>query len=539
MKRFVFSAVFILFLTAMLLPFSAAAEDVSPVDGWDACIQAFLSENNCPDGTVALGYYNTVTGEEHYFLGDCYMETGSIYKVPLNMVYAERIHNGEMSFDTPVFGIPYETQQKATLIRSDNYYATLLWQNLGSYMQFRDLIAPYMGVDPAAADPLYYENRFFTAQQVIHCLRVLYEEPDRFPGVIDCLLQAEPEDYFCFHEQRVPVAHKYGYINENGSFFVCDCGICYTEDPILIAMFTWDVHLPNNLLADYCTLMCDYTDSTRAERLAAEVLPDIAEPEAPSFVLPAPETAADTIPQHQEDASRPLSLPLLLFLCALSVFVFAAGIVFSFQKKMRFLSALLAALLVSAAAAACILGQTKGLLYTRTEGDPRETVEYFFDRITNSDWEQAFSCLSDYSSLGLENIPADPAEETLCKALHASYAYSLYGDCAVSGLKAIQQVRFTYLDLSSLSADLQAETLSTVQKLVEELPAAQIYDGQGGYREDFISHAYLAAVRTVLTDPGPYLHTVTLPLELHYTENGWKLSTSPALLTALSGGSVS
>ena len=136
-------------------------------------------------------------------------------------------------------------------------------------------------------------------------------------------------------------------------------------------------------------------------------------------------------------------------------------------------------------------------------------------------------------------MPEDPAEAVLQEALYASFAYSLAGDCTVSGLTAEQQVCFTYLDLSSLSGDLQAETVSSVQKLVEELPAGQIYEEQGGYREDFISLAYLSAVRTVLADPEPYLYTVTLPLELHYTENGWKLSSSPALLSALSGGPVS
>jgi hypothetical protein len=479
-----------------------------------------------------------VTGEEHYYRGDIYMETGSIYKVPLNMLYAERIYNGEMSFDTPVFGVPYETQQQATLIRSDNYYATLLWQNLGSYIQFRDLISPYMGVDPTTADPLYYENRYFTAQQVIHCLRVLYAEPERFPGVIDCLLQAEPEDYFCSHEQRVPVAHKYGYISENGSFFVCDCGICYTDDPILITMFTWDVHLPNNLLADYCTLMCDYADHIRAVRLSAGDVS--AAPELPSPAVPAkPEPEPETVPPFPKETGKQLSFPLLLFLGTLCICVFAAVLLLSLQKKARLLSALLAALLVLAATAACTLGQAKGLLFTRTEGDPQDTVTSFFDSILNNDWDTACSCLSDYSSLGLGRVPEDPAEAVLQEALYASFAYSLAGDCTVSGLTAEQQVCFTYLDLSSLSGDLQAETVSSVQKLVEELPAGQIYEEQGGYREDFISLAYLSAVRTVLADPEPYLYTVTLPLELHYTENGWKLSSSPALLSALSGGPVS
>ena len=61
---------------------------------WDEVIDQFLTEHNIDPEDVALGYRNTVTGEEHFLNGDTYLVAGSMYKVPLNMIYTEKIHNG-------------------------------------------------------------------------------------------------------------------------------------------------------------------------------------------------------------------------------------------------------------------------------------------------------------------------------------------------------------------------------------------------------------------------------------------------------------
>ena len=52
MKRSVLSLAFILFLTitAIFLPAPAYAEEADPLCDWDACVQAFLLENSCPEG---------------------------------------------------------------------------------------------------------------------------------------------------------------------------------------------------------------------------------------------------------------------------------------------------------------------------------------------------------------------------------------------------------------------------------------------------------------------------------------------------------
>ena len=207
------AAAVVLVRLAVLLP-CASAEGDARFDGktWEEVTDEFLNGYGAYEiGQIGIGYYNTVTGEEHYVNGDTFITVGSVYKVPLNMVYCERIANGEMTLSTPVFGIEYETLMRGTIIDSNNDFAYTLWNAIGSYRYYRQLIAPYMGEDPDTVDVTFYENNLFTAREMITCLRNLYENPDRFPYILDTMLEAEPTNYFRRDEHRYPIAHKYGF----------------------------------------------------------------------------------------------------------------------------------------------------------------------------------------------------------------------------------------------------------------------------------------------------------------------------------------
>ena len=65
----------------------------------------FLTAHNISEYTAAIGYYNTVTGEEYYYNADRYMDAASMYKVPLNMVVAERVAKGELDPDGEIAGV--------------------------------------------------------------------------------------------------------------------------------------------------------------------------------------------------------------------------------------------------------------------------------------------------------------------------------------------------------------------------------------------------------------------------------------------------
>ena len=557
LRKTVFFLAVILFISSFTvvagIP-SASAEEpaveeeaADEYDDWDSLIEAFLTENKCYNNkSVALGYYNTVTGEEHYYRGDIYMETGSIYKLPLNMLYAERIYNGEMDFDTKISGAYYRTLQQGSIIYSNNEYATLLWRNLGGYRHFRELITPYMGVDPDNVDPIYYKNRYFTAEQVIHCLRTLFEDQDRFPGVVDCLLAAEPSNYFNYHPQEYQIAHKYGYIKDSAGFSICDCGICYTDEPILITMFTSNVRHPNDLLADFCTLACDYAQQSYLKRQEAALAAEQQTTEVLPTEVEVPEPAPTPEPVFYDDDNENIadtgflsdghSVRLLIISGIAALAAAVLVIIMALKKKVSLFWGLLSVFFAFAAVCACITGQAEGTIYTRTEGDPQDTVFSYLDNYISGDYSATSEYTSDHSVIGFISESSDSDSARLLECLKKSYSYKLHGDCRIDGLEARQKIELTYLKLSDIKSDLLAKTNETAQEMVQTLPSGRIYDSDGNYLEEFIAAAYQQALDEVLSGCDKYYTTELIETTLSYSDKRWLLNMSSDLLSALCGG---
>ena len=295
------------FLAALCLisafPSAALASPAEDDGSWDKIIADFLDkyEDRNKSCSITLGYRNLVTGEEHFYKGGEYMVACSMYKVPLNMYFTEKVYNGEMDWDTEIGGVKYSDILEGSIVRSSNGKSELLINEIGTYNDYRRAICQYMGEDPDTVDAKYYENNFFTAEQMIFCLRTLYENQERFPGLIDRMLEAEPERFFNYHEQKYAVAHKYGYLSDPsyGKRYQNDCAIVYTDEPIAIVMFTDNSPDSDNALADYCTLMADYAQSHLKSAASASPKPTAApsaSPAAGASPAPSSEVPSSTTP---------------------------------------------------------------------------------------------------------------------------------------------------------------------------------------------------------------------------------------------------
>ena len=155
----------LLAVICLLLPLglsAAAEESESPeVEGderfagktWEQVIDEFLEQHYADADSVGLGYYNTVTGEEEYHNPDTYFVAASMFKVPLNMLYCEMVSNGEINWDTNIWGYSYEYLLEGTIIDSNNELAEKLWRAYGvgqnvPYRYYREQIAPYTSCPP-------------------------------------------------------------------------------------------------------------------------------------------------------------------------------------------------------------------------------------------------------------------------------------------------------------------------------------------------------------------------------------------------------
>ena len=536
---------------------TASADDVRFAGKtWEEVLRGLMDEYGTFDEGITAGYYNTVTGEEHYFRGDVYMVSGSMYKVPLNMYYAEKIASGEMQWTDTVGGIDYRRAQEWTIVNSNNDMAASMWKAMGGYREFREGIAKYMGVDIATAPDSYFDGRAqFTAEQMIFCLKELYFHQDKYPGIIENMLKAERSNYFLRNAQSVEVAHKYGWFipSENQSMlYMDDCAIVYTEDPILIVLNTAGIHNPYAFMADFCTLMIDYTEyhtaqryiQAAAEQEAAAIAAlngDRVEPAAtdapatgPSGTEPAPAAPSTAMANKKTGAAGSMTLLLSGAVLAAAVLLCLSLLRLRVRWKRGWATA--AAVLTAAALLLAVNAPSLKSMAAAPKENPQETVINFFDALSRQDYREAYSYLDNYSSLGLENTANTVQAQLLYDALRGSYSYSLYGSCTREGLTAHQQILLRSLDLKALSADLKGAVNRAMENETQGKRESELVDENGDYLSTVTGAAYSAAIESLLNTGERYTATSGLELELRYENGAWRIVVDQKLLAALSGG---
>lgn len=517
---------------------------------WEEVVAQYMEEHDLTDSKIALGYKNLVTGEEHFINGDEYYTAASLYKVPLNMVYTERISKGEMTFDDEVRGVAYSKLIAGSIVESNNEFSDYLRSGLGGYPTYRRYFCEYMGENADEVSAKFYENNYFTPRQMITCLDTLYQGgEERFPKVIDYMKQAEPNNYFNAFDQDYPVAHKYGYLETGNTLQINDCAIVYTDDPIAIVMFTNGIKRPYTCLANYCTLMAEYTQYNTAiriaeeERLAAEEAARLAEEQAIAQL--------DQLAQNRQEAAAKWTLQgllsneqlrLSLLLCGAVVVLTAVTMLSVFigavRKKVKFASCAVAVVLFGTALLIAIMGPNLGTVISAPKGNPQQVVTAFFDALMAEDYETAYTYLDYYSDLGLENEPSDEVSKQVFTALKASYSYRLHGECVYDGLSAKQQVLLEHLDIQRMMEKLGDKTHNNLKTMVQNSPMSAIYDENDQFRPEATRKAYQAAVTELLEKPEYYRTTTGMELDLVYTNDGWRIQANDALLHALCGGTA-
>lgn len=536
---------------------------ITVTDGetWEECMAALLSKYEVDEYRVGIGYYNTLTGEEKYINGDKYMVSASMFKVPTNMIIADRVSSGEITMDEEIAGAPYSYHQYQTIVNSDNARWMDLIGYLGGYSKFKELQIPYLGNDPTEELGWNYQvDNYYNSKQFIHMLRMLYDDPERFPGIIECMLEATPFSDFKEYEKRNPIAQKYGFVSQNESdgayhTYITCCGIVYTETPFMIVMFTDNVDYAYNLLGEYAVVMTDYTDMVareEARRKAEEEAEAARQAEAERQARIEAEAAAaaaaiaaqatpkpvmtDTVQEHTIGS---FSVVECIVMGWVAIFVLI-GIVLIFRRNMsgriNGFWAVLALLLAGAAMVLCLVGVKMGTVVAKPGGEPAETVSSFFAALCAGRYEEAYSYLDNYETLGLENSPADEESRMLYDALRKSYDYSLKGSCVVDRLNASQSVSFRFLNLSLIKKDAADRIDGMLMEIAESRPRSQVYDSEGNYLQSVTDEVYRKAITEALKNSAGYYTSVEIGTELAYRDGRWVMSLPAGLMTALAGG---
>lgn len=235
----------------------------------DLCVSYDLNESN-----FSFCYYNTVTGEYCTYNPDAWMIAGSTYKLPLNMYYYELQNEGILSSNTIIAGYTLQDIHYESIVNSNNELSEALIYNLGSYQDYKEIIfSQYGELETEEISDLAWSSNYFTTRYMINTLQYLYDSSDQFTQMLDFMCLANPDSYFHKYVFDFDIAHKYGAYDTAEN----DVGIVYTDEPYLLAVYTYGLDDGETVVGRINEAICDYNlehiqtfTATAAEGTAAE-----------------------------------------------------------------------------------------------------------------------------------------------------------------------------------------------------------------------------------------------------------------------------
>lgn len=184
-----------------------------------------------------------------------YFTAGSTYKVPLAVLFYEKIADGELSLDDTLYydasyyeeggpvgenyqagdSIPVADLLQYVIVDSDNTAAHILIGSLGDWLSFKKETAKYSATTIPESDTDYFGwYNVFTAGYMNDVLDHLYTHRDIFGTLINDLTHAKPDDYLNGVLGGTKMAQKYGQYEEAENAI----GFSTSGHPYSIAVYT-------------------------------------------------------------------------------------------------------------------------------------------------------------------------------------------------------------------------------------------------------------------------------------------------------------
>ena len=232
----------------------------------DRLAEEFITEHKLNKDRISFGYCYLETGDEYCYNGDTWYYPGSVYKVPLMMLVAEKVSAGELEQDGDFMGMPLSRVEEYIPTYSNNDWAHNVrrWLHDGAGDQvWRKAAMAYADLDESYYSTDYADYCYYTARYITRVLETLYfGGEERFPNVIPCMLDGNPVNYFKLSDEmrQYEIAQKYGsFIDQNNRNWNATVGIIYTEHPIIVSVLTLDAPNAEKVLSDAAILFTNYT----------------------------------------------------------------------------------------------------------------------------------------------------------------------------------------------------------------------------------------------------------------------------------------
>lgn len=302
---------------------------------------------------LSIGFCYTATGETWYYDPDLFMYSASLYKVPVCMLMGQREVAGEFTAQDTIQGSNIQYLEECALIHSNNDYGHLLAAFLGGgYISKCSEQAVALTDLPADYFPReFYDSSYYSARFMTQVMETLYQGgEEEFPRVIDCLLQAQPEEYLNLTlKDRFPVAQKYGaYMQDIGYNNNHIAAIIYTPHPIIVVIMTRNVgnyqyHIATigAFLADYALQLDEELEAREKAAAAATPTPEpTSEPTPKPTLEPTPVPSPSPVPTEAPTptpvpAAVSMSLPISLFVILAALVLMAIPILSHALRRSR------------------------------------------------------------------------------------------------------------------------------------------------------------------------------------------------------------
>ena len=166
---------------------------------------------------------------------------------------------------------------------------------------------------------------------------------------------------------------------------------------------------------------------------------------------------------------------------------------------------------------------------------PQARVKGFMESMSNGEYSNAEEYLIGQPDLGASKVPSDEIGAMIWQEFVNSTDYSLSGSCYATDDGLAQNVTYTYLDISSVTANLRERSQALLKDRINSAKdVSEIYDENNEYRSDLVNEVLVQAVKDALKEDAKYI-TTEITINLKYQDNQWWVEPDQALLDVLFG----
>ena len=208
-------------------------------------IEAYFQENGIDHEKVAY----CITDLEHnikYSMNEKdEFIAASIYKLPLAMLYYDKVNEGEYTLDSTFtysgymhedagvissdYGIgsqvPLSDLLNDLIIYSDNDAGHILYENLGGWKEYKEAMTKYTD---SISENYYTMDNVTTANAMNDVVTYLYDHKEDYKGLIKNMEEAEPGEYLD-RDTQLSMPQKYGmYDYALNSVGFVECNTSYS-----------------------------------------------------------------------------------------------------------------------------------------------------------------------------------------------------------------------------------------------------------------------------------------------------------------------